>query len=104
VGVLILFVILDSISYRYSLFYWMCVSVLVLPVLFWLNLRFKASAIITALIGIVLALSPMDITFKSGEFGVHALATSHGEATRPGTVGYGCSVRNIPSSALVFSF
>jgi len=103
-GVLVLLVILDSISYRYSLFYWMCVSVTVLPVLFWINKRFKVAVVITALIGTALALSPMDITFKPGELGVHILSTSHGIATRPGTVGYGCTVRNSPVWALVFSF
>ncbi|MEI7614314.1 MAG: hypothetical protein WCK63_15540 [Betaproteobacteria bacterium] len=100
-GVFALFIALDSIAYRYALFYWLCISVVVLPALFLLNWKFRLSAIASAVVALALAVSPVDIAFRSGKFGVQVLPTSRGFATLPGTIGYGCTVRNHPLKALV---
>lgn len=103
-GVFTLFYVYDSLSYHYSLFYWMCVSVVSLPILALRTQKLKLYAGILAMIGGVLTISPMDFTFESGEFGIRILPTSHGIATKPGTIGYGCMVTSPPAVALVFSF
>jgi hypothetical protein len=103
-GVFALFFALDSIAYRYSLFYWLCISVLVLPALFLLNWRFRLSAIAFVAVALALAVSPLDIAFRSGKFGVQILPTSNGFATLPGTIGYGCTVHNPPPKAIVVYF
>jgi hypothetical protein len=100
-GVFALFFVLDSIAYRYSLFYWLCISVVVLPALFLLNWRFRISAIGFAVVSLALTVSPVDVTFRSGKFGVQVLPTSNGVATLPGTIGYGCTVHNPPPRAIV---
>jgi hypothetical protein len=100
-GAFALFFALDSIAYRYSLFYWLCISVVVLPALFLLNWRFRLSAIAFGVVALALAVSPVDIAFRSGKFGVQVLSTSNGVATLPGTIGYGCTVRNHPPKAIV---
>jgi hypothetical protein len=101
VSVFALFFALDSIAYRYSLFYWLCISVVVLPTIFLLNWRFRLSAIACAVVALALAVCPVDIAFRSGKFGVQVLPTSSGFATLPGTIGYGCTVRNYPAKAIV---
>lgn len=99
-----LFTILGSFSSRYSLFYWMCASAVILPVLFLKGWRFGISAVIATTIAVALAVSPMDFVIQRGSVGIHILPTSYGIVTIPGTVGYGCSVSNPPSHACVLSF
>jgi hypothetical protein len=62
------------------------------------------SAVVVILIGIALAISPVDFTFESGEPGIQLFDTSAGIATRPGTFGYGCIAHNPPPWMLVLSF
>jgi hypothetical protein len=69
VGIMTLFTILDSLSARCSLFYWMCASVMMLPILFWKGWRFGVSAIFSTLIAVALAVSPVDFVFQRGNVG-----------------------------------
>lgn len=102
--VMLVFIGLNILSSRYSLFYWMCTAILVLPIVIWSTNRFVLTAAIFLLASVLLALSPLDFTYKSGPAGLHLLPTSSGIATASGTVGYGCIARNIPPWALVLSF
>jgi len=103
-GVLALFIFLDYFSYRYSLFFWMCASAVLLPTLYLVRWNFKSFAVSFCILGFALALSPADIAFVRGHAGLRILPTSHGVAAKPGTMGYGCTVRNPPKIALAISF
>ncbi len=103
-GVVVLTVGLDLISYHYALGYWMLVSAILLPILYWKDWRFKTAMGIAMLLAVGVTLSPIDFRIKSGPPGFRILPTSHGVATPYGTVGYGCTVRNPPPKALVLSF
>lgn len=104
VGVVLLTVILDLISFHYALSYWMLASVIALPIIYWKRWRFRTSVSIAAVIAIALTLSPIDLRVMPGKPGISVLPTSHGFARLPGTVGYGCGVRNPPSKTVVLSF
>ncbi|MES2038405.1 MAG: hypothetical protein V4495_11235 [Pseudomonadota bacterium] len=103
-GVMLVFFALVSLASRYSLSYWMCAAAIVLPIVAWRTSKFKLTAAIFLLVGILLAISPVDFVYKPGQVGLHLLPTSSGLATLTGTVGYGCIARNIPPWALVLSF
>ncbi|WP_162060481.1 hypothetical protein [Undibacterium sp. KW1] len=102
--IMLVFVVLVSYASRHSLSYWMLLAMLVLPVAIWRSSKFTLTAAIFLLVGMLLALSPVDFVYKSGQAGLNLLPTSVGNATRPGTVGYGCIARNTPPWALVLSF
>ena len=102
--IMLTFLALAFFSSRYSLFSWMCAAMTVLPIVLWRTCKFKLTAAIFLLVGILLAISPVDFVYKSGQVGVRLLPTSSGSATRTGTIGYGCIARNIPPWALVLSF
>ena len=104
-AVIAVFAILDMFSYRYSLFYWMCGSLLILPLLFLRGRHFWLGFVSSGLLAVGLALSPIDIVvaIQGGQHGVRVLPTSYGAATLHGTVGYGCTVHGPPPRALVIS-
>src|SRR5947207_499652 len=91
--IMLAFLALVSFSSRHSLFSWMCVAMIVLPIVIWRTSKFKLTATIFLLVGILLAISPVDFVYESGKTGVHLLPTSSGIATLTGTVGYGCIAR-----------
>jgi hypothetical protein len=103
-GIMTILTILGSLSTSYSLFYWMCACMVILPILFWQGWRFGISVIFATCIAVTLALSPVDFVFQRGKMGIHIVQTSYGITITTGTIGYGCSVSNPPYRACVISF
>ena len=98
------FLALALFSFRKSLFDWLVFSSIFLPVVFLCGYRFRLCALGVLLIGVSLALSPLDFLVRSerGESGLQIRPVAFGFVSPPGTINYGCTIqRNPPKKALV---
>jgi hypothetical protein len=90
VGTISFFLILP---HRESLFYLTLISIIVLPLSFWRQYRFKLLALSSASLAILLAATPIDIaTLQTDHFGIHLQKAHYGYARPPGMHSYGCIV------------
>ncbi|MBI4831496.1 MAG: hypothetical protein HY801_08070 [Candidatus Lindowbacteria bacterium] len=105
-GILFSWIAMSSISLKHSLFYFMLLSLIVLPVCYWRQYAFMRVALAALLFATMLTLSPIDFGIQAtGQFGLHVLPTSFGYAAKLGTYAYGCIVTEYPARyAIVLSF
>jgi len=103
-AVVFLFVALNVASPRHSLFFWMVLSIAILSIAILKVQKFRWWAATALIIGLVLALSPIDFVVRSrhGQSGLRVMRVAFGYASPEGTVNYGCMLqRNPPKFALV---
>jgi hypothetical protein len=106
-SILALYILLLRFAYRESLFYWMLLTVVTLPVVFWTQKkRFKWWCLCAMLVAIALAASPIDFTIQRGSrLGIHLRPVEFGFASEPPAVNYGCVLQhNPPERAIVLSY
>ncbi|HSK43081.1 MAG TPA: hypothetical protein VLA83_04245, partial [Candidatus Binatia bacterium] len=87
-------------------FFGFLLAAFLLPLAFWFRLGFRKWCIAFSVVGISLAISPIDFTIQySGKKGLYLLPISYGIGCQPGTACYGCILPpNPPRKALVLSY